>query len=240
MAGREGQVALITGAGGGLGKALAHALAKAGVHLILVDRAPEPLESIRTELQSSQVRVVAAVADISDEQALHVLVQAALSEFGRIDILMNCAGINRVKPFEELSAGDVQAVVGVNLLGVILCTRAVYPQMIKQGGGTIVNIGSVNSLKVADKHSLYSATKFGLLGFSRALMLEGRKHNIQVMVLLPSGMATTWYADRPEVDTSQMMRPESVAGIVLQLLQAPPDLVAHEVILGSSTASSWP
>jgi short-subunit dehydrogenase len=112
--------------------------------------------------------------------------------------------------------------------------------MVKQKSGTIVNVGSVLSHRVVPNNTVYCAAKYGILGFSRALMLEAKPHNVRVLAFLPGGMATSWYDERPDIDTSWMMQAESVAQVLVHMLAAPKDSVPYEVIIAPNTGTSWP
>lgn len=234
------QVAIITGASRGLGRATAQALAREGAHVVVTARTAPQLAGLARELQDAGVRSLAVPMDVADQAQVDAMVARTLAEFGRIDILINNAAINHAKPFEQATAREVDELLDINLRGAIHCAHAAYRAMVKQKSGTIVNVGSVLSYRVVPNNAVYCATKYALLGFSRALMLEAKPHNIRVMAFLPGGMATSWYDQRPDIDTSWMMQADSVAEMLIHMLSAPTDAVPYELIIAPNTGTSWP
>ncbi len=173
------QVAVITGAGSGVGRAVARELAPAGWRLVLAGRRADPLAETAAGLGPD--RVLAVPADVTDEEQVEALFDAAVGRFGRIDLLFNNAGtFGRPAPVEEVAAADWRAVVDLNLTGAFLCARAAFRRMKEQDpqGGRIVNNGSI-SAHVPRPHAIaYTATKHAVTGLTRALSLEGRPYRI--------------------------------------------------------------
>lgn len=186
----KGKTALITGAGRGIGRATAIALAKEGVHLGLIGLTMSNLEMVTAELEQYDVNVSAATADVTDLEAVHQAVEHIKSDLGSIDILINNAGIAKFGGFLDLTPEEWENIIRVNLMGVYNVTRAVLPDMIERKSGDIVNISSTAGQKGAPVTSAYSASKFAVLGLTESLMLEVRKHNIRVTALTPSTVAT--------------------------------------------------
>ncbi|WP_144529291.1 3-ketoacyl-ACP reductase [Peribacillus simplex] len=186
----KGKTALITGAGRGIGRATAIALAKEGVHLGLIGLTMSNLEKVTAELEQYDVNVSAATADVADLEAVHHAVEHIKSDLGSIDILINNAGIAKFGGFLDLTPEEWEKIIRVNLMGVYNVTRAVLPDMIERKSGDIVNISSTAGQKGAPVTSAYSASKFAVLGLTESLMLEVRKHNIRVTALTPSTVAT--------------------------------------------------
>ncbi|MCU7711339.1 3-ketoacyl-ACP reductase [Priestia sp. JV24] len=186
----KGKTALITGAGRGIGRATAIALAKEGVHLGLIGLTMSNLEKVTAELEQYDVNVSAATADVADLEAVHHAVEHIKSDLGFIDILINNAGIAKFGGFLDLTPEEWEKIIRVNLMGVYNVTRAVLPDMIERKSGDIVNISSTAGQKGAPVTSAYSASKFAVLGLTESLMLEVRKHNIRVTALTPSTVAT--------------------------------------------------
>ena len=236
----ERKVAIVTGASRGLGFATAQALARAGAHVVLAARTASQIDALAATIRSRGGSALPLPTDVSNSDQVHSLVNATINEFGRVDILINNAALNRAAPLENTSDEDIQLIVGINLTGALLCARAVYTQMVKQRSGTIVNVGSVLSMRPNAMNTIYCATKFALLGFSRCLMIEGKNHNVRVIAFSPGGMATSWYDSRPDFDTSRMMNPDSVAAFLVNALQAPDDMVPYEIIVAPTTGGSWP
>lgn len=235
-----GRVAIVTGAARGLGRSIAIALAKAGGNLMLVDMRQSDLLTLASELHSLGQRSLAVETDISDEGQVVSMVQRALGEFGSVDILVNNAGINRPASITELTTGDWDAVLDVNLKGAFLCSRAVFPKMIEQEGGHIVNIASIMGKRGWGGHTAYCASKFGLMGLTQALVAEGKPHNIKVTAICPGGMDTSWYDDRPKFDRSVLMDPEIVANLVLFVVSQPKDSLVYEAVVASVSQTNWP
>ncbi|MFD4931992.1 3-ketoacyl-ACP reductase [Peribacillus butanolivorans] len=186
----KGKTALITGAGRGIGRATAIALAKEGVHLGFIGLTMSNLEKVTAELEPYDVNVSAATADVADLEAVHHAVEHIKSDLGSIDILINNAGIAKFGGFLDLTPEEWEKIIRVNLMGVYNVTRAVLPDMIERKSGDIVNISSTAGQKGAPVTSAYSASKFAVLGLTESLMLEVRKHNIRVTALTPSTVAT--------------------------------------------------
>lgn len=186
----KGKTALITGAGKGIGKATAIALANEGVNVGLVARTEADLTGLAEQLKETGVKVAIATADISSLEQVNKAVEALTNELGTFDILINNAGIGKFGGFMDLDPEEWKNIVDVNLTGTYYVTRAVLPQLIEKQGGDIINISSTAGQKGAPVTSAYSASKFGLLGLTESLALEVRKHNVRVTALTPSTVAT--------------------------------------------------
>ncbi|MFJ8265340.1 3-ketoacyl-ACP reductase [Peribacillus asahii] len=223
----NGKTALITGAGRGIGKATALALAKEGVNLGLIGLNMTNLEELSSELQQFDIKVSAASADVSDLEAVNHAVAHIKSELGDIDILVNNAGIAKFGGFLDLTPEEWEKIVRVNLMGVYNVTRAVLPDMIERKSGDIVNISSTAGQKGAPVTSAYSASKFGVLGLTESLMLEVRKHNIRVTALTPSTVATdlAYEANLISGNPENVMQPEDLAELLVAGLKLNPRVV---------------
>jgi 3-oxoacyl-[acyl-carrier protein] reductase len=213
--------ALVTGAGKGIGKAIALALAKEGVNVILVARTADDIEKVATKVRSLRVKALAITADVSDIQSVDAAVAKALAEFGTIDILINNAGIAAFGKFLELEPTAWERIIQVNLMGTYYTTRAVLPNMIERQTGDIINISSTAGLKGNALTSAYSASKFAVLGLTESLMQEVRKHNIRVTALTPSTVATEMAKDLKLTDGNpeNVMQAEDVAELIVAQLK---------------------
>jgi 3-oxoacyl-[acyl-carrier protein] reductase len=220
----KGKTALITGAGRGIGRAAAIALAKEGVHIGLLGRTIENLEKVADELSQYEVNVSAAAADVTDLEAVSHAVEHIKSDLGSVDILINNAGIAKFGGFLELSPAEWESIIQVNLMGVYNVTRAVLPEMIEQKSGDIINIASTAGQKGAPVTSAYSASKFAVLGLTESLMLEVRKHNIRVSALTPSTVATDLAIETNLTDGNpeKVMQPEDLAEFMVAQLKLNP------------------
>ncbi|WP_079509119.1 3-ketoacyl-ACP reductase [Mesobacillus jeotgali] len=217
----KGKTALITGAGRGIGRAAAIALAKEGVNIGMIGRTLENLEKVTTELGEYGVEVSGAVADIADRESVEHAVEHIKEELGTIDILINNAGIAKFGGFLDLDPQEWEQIIQVNLMGTYYVTRAVLPGMIERQTGDIINIASTAGQKGAPVTSAYSASKFGVLGLTESLMLEVRKHNIRVSALTPSTVATDLAIETNLTDGNpeKVMQPEDLAELMVAQLK---------------------
>ena len=217
----NGKNALITGAGKGLGKAIAIALAQEGVNVGLVGRTEKDLISLAEELKTYNVKIAIATADVSDMEAVNVAVAKIKGELGVIDILVNNAGIGAFGNFMELEPSKWKEIIDINLMGAYYVTRAVLPEMIDRKIGDIINISSTAGKNGSALTSAYSASKFGLIGMSESLMQEVRKHNIRVTTMLPSTVATDMALKLKLTDGNpdKVMQPEDFAELLIAHLK---------------------
>ena len=215
------KTALITGAGKGIGRAVALALASEGVHIGLVARTEKDLQAVAAEVTALGVKAAMAVADVSDINSVNAAVAKIRQELGAIDILINNAGTAAFGKFLELTPEQWENQVKVNLFGVYYVTRAVLPEMIERQTGDIINISSTAGLKGAPVTSAYSASKFGLMGLTDSLMQEVRKHNIRVTALTPSTVVTDLAKNANLLNNNEdrVMHPEDFAELIVAHLK---------------------
>jgi 3-oxoacyl-[acyl-carrier protein] reductase len=217
----KGKTALVTGAGKGIGKAIAIALANEGVQVGLIARTDKDLQSVAEAIKKIGVKVETATADVSDINAINKAVDSIQSTLGPIDILINNAGTAAFGKFLELEPKVWEQQVRVNLFGVYYTTRAVLPQMIERKTGDIVNISSTAGLKGAPITSAYSASKFGVMGLTDSLMQEVRKHNIRVTAMAPSTVVTDLALSANLINNNEdrVMHPEDFAELIIAQLK---------------------
>lgn len=217
----KGKNALVTGAGKGIGKAVAKQLAAEGVNLALLARTEKDLQAVAEELKETGVKVVYAVADVADRKAVEAAIEKMSAALGSIDILINNAGIGKFAKFLELEPEEWEQVVKVNLFGAYYVVRAVLPGMLSRQSGDIVNISSTAGQRGAPLTSAYSASKFGLIGMSESLMQEVRKSNIRVTTLTPSTIATDMAIDLKLTDGNpeKVMQAEDFAELIVMQLK---------------------
>lgn len=234
----KGKKALITGAGKGIGKALALALAQEGVSVALLARTTADLEKAAEEVTAFGVEAFVVQADVASLDSVNVAAEKVLNAFGTIDILINNAGIGRFGNFMDLEAASWEEVIQVNLMGAYYVTRAFLPQMIERKIGDIINISSTAGLNGNAMTSAYSASKFGLIGMTDSLMKEVRKHNIRVNCLTPSTVATDMALDLNLTDGNpeKVMQPEDIAELLVSQLK----LNRRVVVVNSSIWSTNP
>ncbi|MFC5682854.1 3-ketoacyl-ACP reductase [Flavobacterium sp. MAHUQ-51] len=213
--------ALITGAGKGIGKAIALALAKEGVNVILIARTQEEIDNVAAKARSLRVKALALTADVADIDSVNAAVEKALAEFKTIDIVVNNAGIAAFGKFLELEPKEWERIIQVNLMGAYYVTRAVLPGMMERQTGDIINISSTAGLAGNAMTSAYSASKFALLGMTDSLMQEMRKYNIRVTALTPSTVATDMAKNLNLTDGNpeKVMQSEDMAELIIAQLK---------------------
>ncbi len=217
----SGKNALITGAGKGIGKAIAIALAIEGVNVAIVARTKSSLDELAADLKQYNVKIAVTIMDVSDMNSVNEAVKTVQSELGFIDILINNAGIGKFAKFLEMEPTDWQNVIQTNLLGTYYVTRAVVPKMIEKQTGDIINISSSSAFSPAAVTSAYSASKAAINALSVSLMQEMRKHNIRVTALSPSTTATDMAIDLKLTDGNpdKVMQPEDLAELIVSQLK---------------------
>jgi 3-oxoacyl-[acyl-carrier protein] reductase len=218
------KTALITGAGKGIGKALAESLAQEGVHLGLIARTSADLEALQAELTAKyDIRVAIATADVAVQDDVNRAVASLTEQLGAIHIVVNNAGIAKFGKLVDMDPQEWERIIQVNLMGTYYVTRAVLPAMIEQNEGSIINISSTAGERGFATGSAYNASKFAVMGLTEALMQEVRKHNIRVTALTPSTVNTELAvnAGLNIGDEDRMMQPEDVAELALAALKLP-------------------
>ncbi len=236
----DGRVALVTGGAGGLGAAICGALAGAGATVVAADVRLEPAERVVRELSEDGRRALALRLDVGDHAQAEEAVRRTLDACGRLDILVNNAGIDVTLPIDELSTADFERVLAVNLHGPFLMAKVAWPQL-RANGGQIVNIVSTAGKRAWANASAYHASKWGLLGLSHALHVEGRGCGVRVTAIVAGGMRTPFLLDRfPEIDPDTLQEPANVARAVLFALTQPEGTVVPELTVLPLRESSWP
>jgi NAD(P)-dependent dehydrogenase (short-subunit alcohol dehydrogenase family) len=236
-----GRVALVTGGGGGLGAALCRALGEAGALVIAGDVRLDAAEAVADEMRAAGGKAVAARGDVADARSADEAVREAAAQFGALDVLVNNAGTDLTAPFETLSPADWDRILGVNLRGPFLMARAAFPLMRARGRGHIVNIVSTAAKRAWANAAAYHASKWGLLGLSHALHVEGRPHGVKVTAVIAGGMRTPFLLDRfPDLDPGVLQDPAHVARAVRFVLGQPDETVVPEITVLPVRETSWP
>ena len=217
-----GKIAVITGGGTGIGKGIARAFAREGAHLVIASRNAQNLETAARELKSQGGTVLAVPTDVTDEAQVIALFEQTIHAWGRVDILVNNAGSFDGGPLEDLSLETWQKVVAVNLTAPFLCSREAMKIMKRQGGGRIINIGSI-SAQVPRMYSVpYTATKHGLVGLTKAAALEGREHGVVVSCLHPGNVSVERrQANNSSIDDEPMMSVDELAMAAVTMAAMP-------------------
>ena len=223
----KGLTAIVTGASKGIGRAIAFSLSTHGVNVVLAARSADLLTGIQKEISDAGGTSMAIPADVTSESSVQNLINETQKKFGTVDILINNAGVGIFSNVVDMKTAEYDTMMNVNLKGVFLCSRAVLPAMIKQQRGEIINIASLAGKNSFAGGSLYSASKWGLIGFSRSLMLEVRDYNIRVVTISP-GSVNTHFAEK-EKNEPQISQPQDVADTVLFVLNMPSRVNISEI-----------
>ena len=237
----KGKVVLITGAARGLGKEVALTLADAGAKIIETEIKSAELGSIVEEISKKNLNVRGVELDVRDEKQAEQAVTQIISEEGGIDVLINNAGVNVTASTETLSIEEWDRIVDTNLRGAYVLSHLVFPFMKKQKSGHIINIVSSLAQRVKENSPAYVASKWGLLGLSQLMFIDGRKYGIKVTAFSPAGMNTRLLLDRfPDIDQSRLMDPKEVAKTIRTILEMPPNINVADMFLISTKEETWP
>jgi NAD(P)-dependent dehydrogenase (short-subunit alcohol dehydrogenase family) len=232
-----GRVALVTGGGQGLGEATCQVLGEAGAVVVVADLHPESAEKVAARLREHGGQATALRLDVGDEDQAEQVVE----HHDRLDILVNNAGTDKTVPVEELTVGDWDRIVRTNLRGPFLLAKFAFPVMRRQGRGHIVNVASTAAKRTWANAAAYHASKWGLMGLSHALHVEGRPHNIKVTAVVSGGMRTPFILERfPDTDPGVLQDPRNVAETIKYVLLQPDETVIPEVMVIPLRETSWP
>ena len=221
------KVALVTGAGRGIGRAIAIALGKAGCTVYLTARTAPELVSVQQQILAANGEARVIQADLTRDYDLHSLVQAC----GAVDLLINNAGWGKRASVVRSLVDDWDQTFRVNLRAPMILAKELVPAMIKKGEGAVINIGSVSGKSGEANGAAYSASKFGLIGFTQSLYEEVREHGIKVAVILPGFVDTPMIPPVKHLDRSKMIQAEDVAEAVLYILNAPATACPVEITI---------
>lgn len=225
-------MALVTGAGRGIGRAVALAFAREGATVVLAARTAAELDAVAREIEGAGGRALVLPADVRQEAAVAALVRRLLDAYGRIDLLVAAAGTAAFGPLVETNPPAWDEMMAVNLRAPFLCCRAVLPAMMQQRSGTIIVIGSAVTSRTLSGASAYTASKYGLLGLARVLAEEMRPHGVRVGVLSAGAVDTAlWDAVPSPPDRTRMLRPEQVAEAALLMAAQAPNAALEEITL---------
>lgn len=228
----QDRVAVVTGASTGIGRSIAVAFAREGAKVVLAARKPEALEALARDIGAAGGSALAVPADVTDEARVVALFRRVVEAYGRVDIAVNNAGVATGKPTDELTLETWRSVIDCNVTGAFLCSREAFRIMKRQGGGRILNIGSI-SAKVPRAHSAaYTTSKFALEGLTRSLAVDGRAHGISASVVQPGNVATPLWNGREQVMQREgAMDPDDLARIAVTMMALPADVNLYEAIV---------
>jgi 3-oxoacyl-[acyl-carrier protein] reductase len=224
------QVALVTGAGRGIGKSISLHLARLGAHLVLCSRSQPELQALARQISEGNGAASAIPCDVSDLASVQDLASGVEKKHGRLDILVNNAGVGSFGPLHEMTPEAWEKVLNTNLRGVFYTIRAFAPIMIRQGGGHIVNISSLAGKNPLPNGAAYAASKWGLNGLSYAVAEELRSKNIRVSVVCPGSVDTSegWHHGK---NSEKMLKGDDVAHVVGMLVTQAPQSFVSEVLI---------
>lgn len=215
----KGKTAIVTGATKGIGRAIAVALCGEGVSVCIAARNQGEIDEVVKALNhGGEGRAAGFVCDVRNHDQVKALVNHTISELGGLDILINNAGIGVFETVEQTSPADFRATLETNLFGVFYCCHEAIPAMKQRGGGYIINISSLAGANAHPRMAAYNASKFGLNGFSEALMQEVRHDNIKVSYIMPGSVNTEFGGDSPNSEKNWQLTPQDIARVVIDLL----------------------
>ncbi len=227
-----GQVAVVTGAGRGIGRAIALALAREGARVALAARSNGELAAVAQEIGQAGATTMAVPTDVRQEASVEALVGRVLGEWHQVDVLVNAAGVAAFAPVTDSKLDDWDQMLAVNLRGAVLACRAVLPAMIARRKGTIIGVGSVVTSRALPGSAAYTASKYGLLGFSRVLAEEMRPHGVRVGVISAGATDTPLWDAMPGAPARErMLTPDQVAEAALLMATLGPNATLAELTL---------
>ena len=226
-----GKVALVTGAGRGIGKAVARSLARAGCHVILSSRTIAQIEEVEREIRREGGSATVVGADLTDDDAIAYLVDESRRACGAVDILVNNAGWGKRATVVKARIEDWDQTFRLNLRAPMILAQRFLPAMIEKGEGAVINVGSVSGKSGEANGAAYSASKFGLIGFTQSLYEEVREHGIKAAVILPGFVDTPMIPPVKNLDRSKMIQADDVAQSVLYILNSPPTACPVEITI---------
>lgn len=235
----QGKVVVITGASSGMGDATARHLSALGAAVVLGARRADRLEALASELSARGGKALGIATDVTKRGEVQRLVDTAVRQFGRIDVMLNNAGIMPLAPLERLNFDDWERTIDVNLKGVLYGIAAALPHMQRQKSGHIINVSSVVGHKIAPTYAVYSATKFAVRALSEGLRQEVKPYNIRTTIISPGAVATELPNSITEADVAAEIRkvvgdigvsPDSFARMVAFAMSQPDDVDVNEIL----------
>lgn len=228
----SGQVALVTGAGRGIGRAISLALAGSGANVFLAARTPQQIEAVAAEIKRNGGVAAALPVDLAREEEIGRLFATISDGTGRLDVLVNNAGVGIFGPLMDFRPADFERIMQVNLKAVFLCCQRAMRLMAPARKGYIINISSVVGFKGYPNQAAYTASKHGVMGLTKALAVEAQPCGIRVSAILPGGVDTGMAAEaRPDLDRAILLQPEDIAQAVLFLLSLSERAAVDEIYI---------
>ncbi len=225
-----GKVAVVTGAGRGIGRAIAEALAREGMRLVLNSLTPARLEEALAAVRARGAEAEGRAGDVGEEAVARGLVETAVARFGGLDVVVNNAGVGPKGPLERMDPADFDRVFRTNVRGPFLLMRAAIPELRRRGGGTLVSLASLAGVNPVPERAAYAATKWALIGLSRSVLQEVRRDGIRVLILEPGSTLTEFGHNPAKLEHAEkLVRPEDVASILVAALKLPPRATVSEI-----------
>ena len=226
----ENKIAVITGAGKGIGRAAAELFLKEGANVILNSRKKADLDSFVKENSSYKNKILIVPGDISDEGVIKRVIKGTIDHFRQVDILVNNAGFGIFDDFVDSTNEDFDDMFNTNVRAVYILTRDFLPYMIERKQGTIINIASLSGKNGVPGGAIYSATKHALMGLSRSIMFEVRKQGIRVIAICPGSVDTKFFGKTAsELKNESMLTPDDIADTILYAATLPPNATVNEI-----------
>jgi NAD(P)-dependent dehydrogenase (short-subunit alcohol dehydrogenase family) len=239
----QGKVAVITGAGRGIGRAIAHRFANDGARLALVARTNTEIDAVASEIAAKGGTAIAIPTDVTTEADVNAMISRTVDELGPIDILVNNAGAILLRPLVNTSLDEWKEIMNVNLLGAFLCARGVLASMMERRTGRIINIGSLAGRRGYPEQGAYCVSKHGLCGLTKVLAIEGQPYGIRVNMVSPGGVVTTLTeglrASRGKTQDKDWMTPEEVADGVYYVATQDGPATTDELVLRRNASEPW-
>lgn len=235
----EGKVVVITGASSGMGEAAAKHLAELGATVVLGARREDRIEKLASEIRNNDGKALAVAVDVTQRDQVKNLVDSAVEQFGRVDVILNNAGIMPLSPVDRLNVDEWDKMIDVNIKGVLNGIAAVLPYMKEQKSGQIINTSSVAGHKIFSGSAVYSATKFAVRALTEGLRMEVKPYNIRTTIVCPGAVKTELLEHISEADVRQAnedyvgavgLSPDSFARVVAFAISQPEDVDINEII----------
>lgn len=236
----KGKTAVITGAGRGIGRAIAHELAKEGANIVLAAPELDQIEAVASEIRALGREALAVQTDIQYKSQIEAMAKAAFDRFGSVEILVNNGGVAIHNAIPNIKEEDWDWMMAINLKGTFLCTQAFFQHMCDRRQGHIVNIVSRAGKNGSAKFGAYAASKFGALGFTQTTDAEGIPYNVKATSILPGAVSTQQRAENHEDDQSKLLLPQDVAEYVAFVVTRPDRVYVVEATLTSQFMKPQP